>query len=69
MRTGSRLLSGAQMEDYSMLMEHALLPSGDIAESGGVYVGWPARLIDMRRGSITSTVVGSAEDVLTGKGQ
>ena len=63
MRTGSRLLSGAQMEDYSMLMEHALLPSGDIAEGGGVYVGWPARLIDPRRGSTTSTVVGSTEDI------
>lgn len=68
MRSGSRLLSGAQMEDYSMLMEHALLPSGDIAEGGGVYVGWPARAIDPRRGSATSTAVGSVEDVRT-KGQ
>lgn len=54
MRTGSRLLSGAQMEEYSMLMEHALLPSGDIAESGGVYVGWPARPLEQRRARSSS---------------
>ncbi|KAJ7206561.1 hypothetical protein GGX14DRAFT_637608 [Mycena pura] len=29
MRSGSRLLSGASMEDSSMLCEHMLLPSGD----------------------------------------
>ena len=60
MRTGSRLLSGAQMEPYSMLMEHALLPSGDIAEGGGVYVGWPARLVEQRRLSQSSTAIGSS---------
>ena len=43
MRSGSRLLSGASMEDGSMLLEHTLLTSGEIAESGGVYTGWPAR--------------------------
>ena len=26
-----------------MLLEHTLLTSGEIAESGGVYAGWPAR--------------------------
>ncbi|THU98088.1 acetyl-CoA synthetase-like protein [Dendrothele bispora CBS 962.96] len=41
MRTGSRLLSGASMEDTSILCEHTLLTSGEIAESGGIYVGWP----------------------------
>ena len=25
-----------------MLLEHTLLTSGEIAESGGVYAGWPA---------------------------
>lgn len=49
LRTGSRLLSGAQMEDYSMLLEHALLASGDIAEAGAVYAGWPAQQLDERR--------------------
>ncbi|KAJ3572686.1 hypothetical protein NP233_g2920 [Leucocoprinus birnbaumii] len=43
MRSGSRLLSGASMEDKSMLCEHSLLVSGDIAESGYVYAGWPAQ--------------------------
>ncbi|KAJ6577678.1 hypothetical protein B0H19DRAFT_1218202 [Mycena capillaripes] len=43
MRPGSRLLSGASMEDSSMLCEHTLLVSGDVAESGTVYSGWPAK--------------------------
>ncbi|KAF9454453.1 hypothetical protein P691DRAFT_770641 [Macrolepiota fuliginosa MF-IS2] len=43
LRSGSRLLSGASMEDKSMLCEHSLLVSGDIAESGYVYAGWPAQ--------------------------
>lgn len=43
MRSGSRLLSGASMEDGSMLCEHTLLTSGEVADSGAVYVGWPAR--------------------------
>ncbi|KAJ6605825.1 AMP-dependent synthetase and ligase [Mycena sp. CBHHK59/15] len=46
MRSGSRLLSGASMEDSSMLCEHTLLTSGDVADAGGVYVGWPAKRID-----------------------
>jgi hypothetical protein len=43
LRAGSRLLSGASMGDYSMLLEHSLLTSGEIADEGAVYVGWPAR--------------------------
>jgi carbonic anhydrase/acetyltransferase-like protein (isoleucine patch superfamily) len=46
MRTGSRLLSGASMEDNSMLCEHTLLTSGDVADSGTVYSGWPAQPIE-----------------------
>ncbi|KAJ7623641.1 acetyl-CoA synthetase-like protein [Roridomyces roridus] len=46
LRSGSRLLSGASMEDSSMLCEHTLLPSGDVADSGAVYSGWPAKQID-----------------------
>ena len=34
------------MEDGSMLLEHTLLTSGEIAESGGVYAGWPAHRLD-----------------------
>ncbi|KAJ7034277.1 acetyl-CoA synthetase-like protein [Mycena alexandri] len=46
MRAGSRLLSGASMEDNSMLCEHTLLTSGDVADSGTVYAGWPAKPIE-----------------------
>ena len=46
MRSGSRLLSGASMEDKSMLCEHTLLTSGDVADSGVVYAGWPARRLE-----------------------
>ena len=31
------------MEEGSMLLEHTLLASGEIAEAGELYVGWPAR--------------------------
>jgi hypothetical protein len=43
MRAGSRLLSGASMEDNSLLCEHTLLTSGEVAQSNAVYVGWPAK--------------------------
>ncbi|KAJ7780297.1 AMP-dependent synthetase and ligase [Mycena maculata] len=46
LRSGSRLLSGASMEDSSMLSEHTLLTSGDVADAGTVYSGWPAKQID-----------------------
>ena len=51
MRSGSRLLSGASMDDSSMLCEHTLLTSGEVAEAGQVYVGWPARRIRSERPS------------------
>ncbi|KAJ7246783.1 acetyl-CoA synthetase-like protein [Mycena haematopus] len=46
MRAGSRLLSGASMEDSSMLCEHTLLTSGDVADTQTVYSGWPAKPIE-----------------------
>ncbi|KAF7289447.1 Peroxisomal-coenzyme A synthetase [Mycena chlorophos] len=46
LRTGSRLLSGASMEDSSMLLEHTLMTSGDVADAGTVYSGWPAKPVD-----------------------
>lgn len=36
------------MEDNSMLCEHTLLTSGDVADSGVTYVGWPARRLGNR---------------------
>lgn len=49
LRTGSRLLSGASMEPRSMLLEHTLVASGEIAEAGAVYAGWPARQLRTRK--------------------
>ncbi|KAJ7493280.1 acetyl-CoA synthetase-like protein [Mycena galericulata] len=46
LRSGSRLLSGASMEDSSMLCEHTLLTSGDVADAGSIYSGWPAKQVD-----------------------
>ncbi|KAF7975487.1 hypothetical protein HWV62_9401 [Athelia sp. TMB] len=69
LRSGSRLLSGASMEDSSMLCEHTLLTSGEIAESGEVYVGWPARQLksgchsigkDSERTAASSTTSGAS---------
>ncbi|CEH15707.1 acetyl-synthetase-like protein [Ceraceosorus bombacis] len=54
MRTGSRLLSGASMEPRSMLLEHTLVASGEIAEAGAVYAGWPARQLRTRRPKATA---------------
>ena len=45
MRSGSRLLSGASMEDSSILCEHTLLTSGEVAEAGSVYTGWPGKVV------------------------
>ena len=46
MRAGSRLLSGASMEDNSMLCEHTLVASGDVADSNTVYCKWPAEPLE-----------------------
>ncbi|KAL0571102.1 hypothetical protein V5O48_010858 [Marasmius crinis-equi] len=43
LRSGSRLLSGASMEEQAVLGEHTLLTSGEVAASGALYVGWPGR--------------------------
>ena len=49
MRAGSRLLPGASLEDSSMLYEHSLLTSGEVADAGAGYSGWPAkRVADVR---------------------
>jgi hypothetical protein len=40
-----------------MLLEHTLLTSGETAEAGSVYVGWPARQLDekeWRNGKVLS---------------
>ncbi|KAG7435493.1 putative peroxisomal-coenzyme A synthetase [Fusarium oxysporum f. sp. raphani] len=42
LRTGSRLLSGAQMKSDSCLLEHTLIMGGDIVEERRTMQGWPA---------------------------
>lgn len=42
LRTGSRLLSGANMENDSCLMEHTLVMGGDVVNEGETMQGWPA---------------------------
>ena len=42
LRSGSRLLSGARMEEDSCLLEHTLIMAGDIVEAGTTSQGWPA---------------------------
>ena len=40
----SRLLSGASMEANSILLEHTLVLSGELVETGSVWQGWPCRV-------------------------
>ncbi|KAK5164900.1 uncharacterized protein LTR77_009564 [Saxophila tyrrhenica] len=42
LRSGSRLLSGARMEEDSCLLEHTLVMAGDVVEAGETMQGWPA---------------------------
>ncbi|EME46283.1 acyl CoA synthetase-like protein [Dothistroma septosporum NZE10] len=42
LRSGSRLLSGARMEDDSCLLEHTLVMAGDVVDAGTTSQGWPA---------------------------
>ncbi|RKO90570.1 hypothetical protein BDK51DRAFT_31135 [Blyttiomyces helicus] len=42
LRSGSRLLSGATMEDDTVLLEHTIILSGDLAHAGSAWQGWPA---------------------------
>jgi hypothetical protein len=49
LRTGSRLLSGAEMKDDSCLLEHTLIMGGDLVESKCTMQGWPAEKFNGRR--------------------
>ncbi|KAK6088072.1 peroxisomal-coenzyme a synthetase [Seiridium cupressi] len=44
LRTGSRLLSGASMQNDSCLMEHTLVMGGDVVDERSTLQGWPARV-------------------------
>jgi len=41
-RSGTRLMSGASMDDGSELLEHTLVLPGDVVPSGEIWRGWPA---------------------------
>lgn len=41
LRSGSRLLSGAQMGKDAVLLEHTLVMAGDIVDDEATYQGWP----------------------------
>eukprot|EP00462_Mataza_sp_D1_P022772 CAMPEP_0175134990 /NCGR_PEP_ID=MMETSP0087-20121206/8473_1 /TAXON_ID=136419 /ORGANISM="Unknown Unknown, Strain D1" /LENGTH=1756 /DNA_ID=CAMNT_0016417589 /DNA_START=57 /DNA_END=5323 /DNA_ORIENTATION=- len=45
LRSGSRLLSGAEMEANSCLLEHTLMLSGDVVPEKSVWQGWPGAMV------------------------
>ena len=45
LKSGSRLLSGANMESHSMMLEHTLVMSGETCDQDTVWQGWPANSI------------------------
>ncbi|EXL60860.1 hypothetical protein FOCG_00135 [Fusarium oxysporum f. sp. radicis-lycopersici 26381] len=49
LRTGSRLLSGAQMKSDSCLLEHTLIMGGDVVEERRTMQGWPAEEFSGKR--------------------
>ncbi len=49
LRTGSRLLSGAEMREDSCLLEHTMVMGGEIVERGVRMQGWPAEVFKGER--------------------
>jgi acyl-CoA synthetase (AMP-forming)/AMP-acid ligase II/acetyltransferase-like isoleucine patch superfamily enzyme/acyl carrier protein len=49
LRTGSRLLSGARMEEDSCLLEHTLVMAGDVVDTQATVQGWPAEEFQSKR--------------------
>ncbi|KAI0873340.1 hypothetical protein GGS24DRAFT_517765 [Hypoxylon argillaceum] len=54
LRTNSRLLSGARMENDSCLLENTLIMGGDVVEEGATMQGWPASRVAVKRTSGTA---------------
>ncbi|TIA39607.1 hypothetical protein D6C78_03154 [Aureobasidium pullulans] len=48
LRSGARLLSGANMGQDTMLLEHTLVMAGDIVDDGTTYQGWPGEVYEGR---------------------
>lgn len=49
LRSGTRLLSGAQMGEDSCLLEQTLIMAGDVADDRTTYQGWPADVYTKER--------------------
>lgn len=47
MRRQARLLSGASMEPFSVMLENTLVISGDVLGPGTVWQGWPANAVSV----------------------
>jgi carbonic anhydrase/acetyltransferase-like protein (isoleucine patch superfamily) len=45
LKSNTRLLSGAEMSDFSIMQEHTLVLAGDTVDSGSVWQGWPSNKI------------------------
>lgn len=48
LRSNSRVLSGSEVQNDATLLEHTLLLSGDVADRGGVFQGWPSKKVGPR---------------------
>lgn len=49
LRSGARLLSGANMGEDATLLEHTLVMAGDIVDDGTTYQGWPGEAFEEER--------------------
>ncbi|GAB7347116.1 hypothetical protein MBLNU459_g3241t1 [Dothideomycetes sp. NU459] len=54
LRSGARLLSGAQMGKDSVLLEHTLVMAGDVVDDGCTYQGWPGDSFRGERAPLSS---------------
>jgi acyl-CoA synthetase (AMP-forming)/AMP-acid ligase II/acetyltransferase-like isoleucine patch superfamily enzyme/acyl carrier protein len=60
LRSGARLLSGADMGANTMLLEHTLVMAGDVVDDGTIYQGWPGELFEGgERAPLSSTAHGT----------
>ncbi|KAI9207543.1 uncharacterized protein BJ171DRAFT_596561 [Polychytrium aggregatum] len=69
LRAESRLLSGAEMEPDSTLLEHTLVVSGELVEGGSTWQGWPGTVVELESISAyppsNASQTGSAQSDIT----
>lgn len=63
LRSGARLLSGANMGHDATLLEHTLVMAGDIVDDGVTYQGWPGEEFDGERASRSHGEVSTVAEV------